>query len=141
MGSMRTLIVSLFFQLKHRIQLGCGKLWRSWFISKDTLASSRAYLRNHQESLFFVTGSGRSGTQLITEVWQHYRVPGSFMSRVSMRMWRICRLIGSALQRREISGVILSKDRTMSPRSTGFHVGMTGRMIRRPPFAGYVELR
>ncbi len=56
--------------LRREARFAWGRAWplRSRFIPRSVVSEAEAYLRRRQEEMIFVLGSGRSGTQLISEL-------------------------------------------------------------------------
>lgn len=56
--------------MRRETKFAWGRAWRlrSKFIPRSQVLEAEAYLQQHQEAMIFVLGSGRSGTQLISDL-------------------------------------------------------------------------
>lgn len=63
-------IKSLYFRVRREVRFVWGRQWklRSLFVPNRLRCAAESYLHEHADKMFFVFGTGRSGTQLLTDM-------------------------------------------------------------------------
>ncbi len=63
-------LIEVYHNLRRKIGLTWRKQWklRSYFVPGEVRRKSGQFLHEHASNMFFILGTGRSGTQLITEL-------------------------------------------------------------------------